>query len=76
MDKTIIIVIAGALVAVAAIVAAFWMFLRRQQTSRLQSRFGPEYDRLAAAEGDRGLDPVLNRPILLIDQHEKARRRE
>ena len=54
MDKTIIIVIAGALVAVAAIVAAFWMFLRKQQTGRLQSRFGPEYDRLAAIEGDRG----------------------
>jgi hypothetical protein len=54
MDKTIIIVIAGALVAVAAIVAAFWMFLRKQQTGRLQSRFGPEYDRLAAIEGGRG----------------------
>jgi len=55
MDKTtIIIMIAAALIAVAGIGAAFWMFLRKQQTGRLQSRFGPEYDRLAAIEGDRG----------------------
>jgi hypothetical protein len=54
MDKTIIIIIAAAVVAVAAIVAAVWMFLQKQQTERLQSRFGPEYDRLAAAESNRG----------------------
>jgi hypothetical protein len=53
MDKTIIIIVAAALVAVAAIVAAVWMYLQKKQTERLQSRFGPEYDRLAA-EGDRG----------------------
>jgi hypothetical protein len=54
MDKTIIIIVAAALVAVAAIVAAAWMYLQKKQTQRLQSRFGPEYDRLAAVEGDRG----------------------
>jgi hypothetical protein len=54
MDRTIIIIVAAALVALASIVAVVWMFLQKQQTQRLRSRFGPEYDRLAAAEGDRG----------------------
>ncbi|HEY3136260.1 MAG TPA: hypothetical protein VGL29_09555 [Blastocatellia bacterium] len=54
MDKTTIIVVAAALVAVAAIAVAVWMYLQKNQTKRLQSRFGPEYDRLAAVEGDRG----------------------
>jgi hypothetical protein len=54
MDKTIIIIVAAALVAVAAIVAAVWMYLQKKRTERLQSRFGPEYDRLAAVEGGRG----------------------
>lgn len=59
MDRTTIIIVAAALVAVAAIVAVVWTLLhkkqtQRLQTQRLQSRFGPEYDRLAAAEGDRG----------------------
>jgi hypothetical protein len=54
MDKTTIIIVAAALVAIAAIAVAVWMYLQRKQTGRLQSRFGPEYDRLAAVEGDRG----------------------
>lgn len=54
MDKTTIIIVAAALVAIAAIVAAVWMYLQKKQTKRLHSRFGPEYDRLAAVEGDRG----------------------
>jgi hypothetical protein len=54
MDKTTIIIVAAALVAVAAIAAAVWMYLQKKQTERLHSRFGTEYDRLAAAEGDRG----------------------
>jgi hypothetical protein len=54
MDKTTIIIVAAALVVVAAIAAAVWMYLQKKQTERLHSKFGPEYDRLAAAEGDRG----------------------
>jgi len=53
MDKTSIIIVIAALIAVAAIVAAVWMYLQKKQTERLQSRFGPEYERLAAVEGDR-----------------------
>jgi hypothetical protein len=52
MDKTIIIIVAAALVAIVAI-AAVWMYLQNKQTRRLQSKFGPEYERLAATEGDR-----------------------
>ena len=54
MDKTTIIIVLAALVAVAAIAVAVWMYLQKRQTERLHSRFGPEYDRLAAVEGDRG----------------------
>ena len=54
MDKTTIIIVLAALVALAAIAAAVWMYLQKKQTERLHSRFGTEYDRLAAAEGDRG----------------------
>jgi len=54
MDKTTIIIVLAALVAVAAIAAAVRMYLQKKQTERLHSRFGTEYDRLAAAEGDRG----------------------
>jgi hypothetical protein len=54
MDKTTIIIFLAALVAVAAIAAAVWMYLQKKQTERLHSRFGTEYDRLAAADGDRG----------------------
>lgn len=54
MDRTTIIIVLAALVAVAAIAAAVWMYLQKKQTERLHSRFGTEYDRLAAAEGDRG----------------------
>jgi hypothetical protein len=54
MDRTTIIIVAAvALIIGAAIVAAVWMYLQKRQTRRLQSRFGPEYDRLAAVEGDR-----------------------
>jgi hypothetical protein len=33
------------IVAIAALGVAAWMYLRTQQTKRLRSRFGPEYDR-------------------------------
>ncbi len=54
MDNSTIIIIAAVLVAVAAVVAAGWMFMQMKQTRRLRSRFGPEYDRLAEVEGNRG----------------------
>jgi hypothetical protein len=53
-DTTVIIIVAVALVAVAAIASACWMYLKKKQTKRLRSRFGPEYDRLAEVEGSQG----------------------
>ena len=54
MENTTIIIVVAVLVAVAAIAAAGWIYLQKKQTVRLRSRFGPEYDRLAAVEGGRG----------------------
>src|SRR4029453_11377438 len=54
MDNTIIIEVFAALVAVATIATVGWMYLQKRRTERLRSRFGPEYDRLAAAEGNQG----------------------
>jgi len=54
MDNTTIIIIVAALVAIAAITSAGWMYLQKKQTRRLRSRFGPEYDRLAEVEGGQG----------------------
>lgn len=54
MDNSIIIITAAVLVAVAAVAAAGWMYLKMKQTRRLRSRFGPEYDRLAEVDGNRG----------------------
>ena len=41
-------------IAVVAIVIALWAFARMKRTERLRSKFGPEYDRLAQREGNRG----------------------
>ena len=59
MEKTTIIIVAvalafAALVSVGSIAAAVWMYLQKRKTERLHSRFGPEYDRLAVVEGNRG----------------------
>ena len=53
MDNITITIVVAALVAVAAIAAAGWMYLQKKQAKRLRSRFGPEYDRLAEVEGGR-----------------------
>ncbi len=69
MDRTTIIIVAVALIIGAAIVAAVWMYLQKRQTWRLQSRFGPEYDRLAAVEGDRrGAEKTLQEREERVDK--------
>ena len=40
-------------IAVVAIAVAAWAVLRTRNTSRLRSKFGPEYDHLLQSEGDR-----------------------
>ena len=52
MDNTLIIILAAIVVAL-AIVAVAWMFTQKKRTERLQSRFGPEYERLVDYDGNR-----------------------
>jgi hypothetical protein len=54
MDNTTVIIIVAALIAVAVIALAAWMHLKKKQTMRLRSRYGPEYDRLTEIEGGQG----------------------
>jgi len=42
-----------ALILIVAISAGVWAVPRQRRTERLQDRFGPEYDRTIATEGDR-----------------------
>jgi hypothetical protein len=53
MDNSMIIIIVVAIVAALAIIAAAWMFMQKKRTQQLQSRFGPEYQRVIDTDGDR-----------------------
>jgi len=50
-NPTLVIVIA---VVVVAIGLALWMYLRKERTQKLRSKFGPEYDKAIAEHRDRG----------------------
>ena len=57
MNVTTLIVIGAIAVAVVLIVAialAVWFSARARRTKELRSKFGPEYNRVARAEGDQG----------------------
>jgi hypothetical protein len=41
------------LIAMVVIAVALWAILRKQRTTRLRSKFGPEYDRVVQLEGNR-----------------------
>jgi hypothetical protein len=47
------IVLIVTVIAVVAIAAAVWMYIQKQRTQKLRSRFGPEYDRTVDAYGRR-----------------------
>jgi FtsZ-interacting cell division protein ZipA len=49
------------IVAVLAVAFAVLMFFQRQRTQRLRSKFGPEYDRIAAERGARTAETELVR---------------
>jgi len=51
MNNALVIVLLIALVA--AIGAAVWLYMRNRQTTALQSRFGPEYDRALSTHHDQ-----------------------
>ena len=53
MDMTTIVIIAFFAVAViVAIAVGIWFYTRNRRTKQLRSKFGPEYNRVARAEGD------------------------
>jgi hypothetical protein len=52
-NKTVVIIAAFFAVSVlVAIGVAIWLTMRQRRTSALRSKFGPEYNRMARAEGD------------------------
>jgi hypothetical protein len=50
MDQNLLIII---LVVVVLLAVAAWLFLRKQRTGHLQSKFGPEYERQVEQSGSR-----------------------
>jgi hypothetical protein len=49
---TIAIVAFFAIAIIVAIVSSIWLYMSRRRTKELRSKFGPEYRRMAVAEGD------------------------
>ncbi len=52
MDTSTITILVLAIAVVLAIAAAVWFYMQKQQTNRLRSKFGPEYNRAIHSEGD------------------------
>ncbi len=52
MDTSTIIILILAVAVVLAIAIAIWFYIQKQQTNRLRSKFGPEYNRAIRSEGD------------------------
>jgi hypothetical protein len=54
MDNTTVVIIVAffASAVLVAIGVAIWLSMRQRRTSELRSKFGPEYNRMARAEGD------------------------
>jgi hypothetical protein len=49
---TVAVVIFFAVAVLVAIIASIWLYTRSRRTKELRSKFGPEYRRMARAEGD------------------------
>jgi hypothetical protein len=49
---TVAVVIFFAVAVLVAIIASIWLYTRSRRTKELRSKFGPEYRRVARAEGD------------------------
>jgi hypothetical protein len=49
---TVAVVIFFAVAVLVAIIASIWLYTRNRRTKELRSKFGPEYRRVARAEGD------------------------
>jgi hypothetical protein len=51
LNPTILILIAGLVLAIGV---ALWMYIQKERTQKLRSKFGPEYDKAIAEHRDRG----------------------
>jgi hypothetical protein len=52
MNTSLIIILVAVVIGL-GIIAAAWLYMQKRRTQRLQSRFGPEYERLVDTRGDR-----------------------
>src|SRR6266536_792969 len=51
---TIVMIVFVATAVMVAIVMSIWLFTAKKRTKELRAKFGPEYNRMARAEGDTG----------------------
>lgn len=51
---TIAIIAFFAIAVIVAVIASIWLYTSNRRTAQLRSKFGPEYRRMARAEGDAG----------------------
>jgi hypothetical protein len=51
LNPTILVLIAGLVLAIGV---ALWMYIQKERTQKLRSKFGPEYDKAVAEHRDRG----------------------
>jgi FtsZ-interacting cell division protein ZipA len=71
MDNLTVTLLVVGVVVIVAIVVAAWIYMQRRRTTRLRSRFGPEYDRTVRAEGDsRHAERVLEKREKRIESFE------
>src|SRR5690242_12019095 len=49
---TIVLIALFAMGVIASIIVGIWLYSRSRRTKELRSKFGPEYNRVARAEGD------------------------
>ncbi len=69
MDSATIFAIVVAVIVIAAIAVAVWMYVKKQRTQKLRDRFGPEYRRVVRQEGNpREAERVLEERQKRIDR--------
>jgi hypothetical protein len=72
MNTTMIVIIAVAASAViVAIIVAIWLAASKRRTRELRSKFGPEYNRMARAEGD-----AAKAESLLLEREKRVKKLE
>jgi hypothetical protein len=71
MDNSTIMILVVAAVVIVAVAVAVWLYMQKRRTTRLRSRFGPEYNRTVHTEGsNRQAERVLEEREKRIKQIE------